>query len=149
MRISLWIALTCTGFACQNALAREAETAAFVPGVVLVRFEHPVTPEQAPLLLDAGLFTVDQRIYDRLSIYRVKLSEGLEVPEALELLDRNKNLRWAQADHLTHERDTVPDDPMFPSQWNMSIISAPQAWDLGTGGVDDGVERVFVRKHHP
>ncbi|MCA9786220.1 MAG: S8 family serine peptidase [Candidatus Cloacimonetes bacterium] len=136
MRISLWIALTCTGFACQNALAREAETAAFVPGVVLVRFEHPVTPDQAALLLDAGLFTVDQRIYDRLSIYRVKLSEGLEVPEALELLDRNKNLRWAQADHLTHERDTVPDDPMFPSQWNMSIISAPQAWDLGTGGVD-------------
>jgi hypothetical protein len=136
MRIAPPIALICLSALSAHATGRLPETVPYQAGQVLVRFDRPVDAHQAGQLVDGGLFSVKQAVFPRLDIWLLGLSEGFSVPEALELLDKTPGIRWCQADHLLENRETTPDDPQFATQWNMAIIDAPLAWDLGTGGSD-------------
>ncbi len=41
-------------------------------------------------------------------------------------------MEWAEPDYLAYPV-TIPNDPQFPSQWGLSLIDAPAAWDISTG----------------
>jgi subtilisin family serine protease len=41
-------------------------------------------------------------------------------------------------------RDTTPDDPLFEEQWDMDRISAPEAWDIATGGLTVDNQEIVV-----
>jgi len=59
-------------------------------------------------------------------------------------------IEWAEPDFLGEvvKYGVIPNDPLFaPDQWNLSKISAPEAWDITTGSdqviiaiIDDGME---------
>ncbi|MGC9452132.1 MAG: S8 family peptidase [Oceanipulchritudo sp.] len=36
-------------------------------------------------------------------------------------------------DHLLHPAATIPDDALFPDQWSLEEIRAPEGWDFATG----------------
>jgi hypothetical protein len=118
---------------CTAGFAREIE---YVDAQVIVRFKDKATAARADEFMDTGLFETDRVLYERLDLYLVKLVEGYKVSEAIDLLAELPEVLWCQADHTVKLRNTTPDDSLYSQQWDMDIIEAPAAWDLGTGGVD-------------
>jgi subtilisin family serine protease len=110
------------------------------PGQVLARFAARLDPAEATAALGLPGLTVERLLCPRLDIALVRLDPSWDLPRALEALRGHPALRWAQADHLLAER-LLPNDTEFPQQWALqqasgADIDAPEAWDLGTGGVD-------------
>jgi subtilisin family serine protease len=138
------------------ALGWDAGTTAYLDGQVLLRFDHGVhSPAEGLLLLDEPRITDLKPLVPALDIWLAILAPGTTVPEALLALDKADNLRWAQADHLLEKRQTFPNDPSWTSQWDMhntgqsggtvdADIDAPEAWDLGTGGLDGNGNELVV-----
>ena len=74
----------------------------------------------------------------------------LEVPEEAseaikESLERTGLFQYVEHDQYAHPAE-IPNDPNFASQWHLSRIQTPQAWDLTTGSasvvvavIDSGV----------
>ena len=62
------------------------------------------------------------------AIDRLLGKEGIETIE----LDRPAEL----VDVMIHERQYLPNDPDFTSQWHLPFIRAPQAWTYATGSSD-------------
>jgi thermitase len=74
----------------------------------------------------------------------------LEVPEEAseaikESLERTGLFQYVEHDQYAHLAE-IPNDPSFASQWHLSRIQTPQAWDLTTGSpsvvvavIDSGV----------
>ena len=127
----------------------------YVEGQVLVRFDQPVRSavEAEGLLGDARL-EARRELCPSLGIWLVGLKQGYKVEQALAELEANGALAWAQADHLLGWR-LAPNDPSFGSQWDFhntgqsggtvdADIDAPEAWDLGTGGLDGNGDAIVV-----
>ena len=113
---------------------------ACAPDQVLVRFNNHLDLHEARAALGMKGLAVERALCPRLDIYLVRLGPGRDVAHVLEQLGAHPALSWAQADHLVAER-LLPDDGEFPLQWNLQQLSdadvdAPEAWDLGTGGLD-------------
>lgn len=130
--------------------------AAYTEGRVLVRFDQPVADiASAQTWIDDPSYEVAQLLVPALDIYLVELKQGLTVSQALEDLEQVPGLKWAQADHQLKQRQTFPDDPSFSSQWDMhntgqsggvvdADIDAPEAWDMGTDGLDAAGNDIVV-----
>lgn len=53
------------------------------------------------------------------------------------------NASWNQA--IEFRRDPVtPNDPLFPSQWNMQRVGLPSVWPYATGGLTPGGKEIVV-----
>jgi len=97
---------------------------------------------------------------DNLGLMLLSVPKGREL-EKIEDLKRNSLVEYAErngvvrmADPIAIEPhyslrapDVTPNDPYFPSQWNLPKIEAPAAWDITTGSdrviiafVDSGVD---------
>ncbi|HND87735.1 MAG TPA: S8 family serine peptidase [Saprospiraceae bacterium] len=66
-------------------------------------------------------------------------AEGL-----LDAVQHLPQLRFAQWDASVQYRSTTPNDPNFGQQIDMSLISAPDAWDAGIGGVTPRGDTIVV-----
>lgn len=76
----------------------------------------------------------------------------LQVPEqaadrVAAALERSGNFTFIEKDFVAQATTTTPNDPSFSSQWHLSTIQAPSAWDLTKGAstvtigmIDSGVE---------
>jgi len=127
----------------------------YVDGQLLVRFADPARDavEAALWLADPGLDAA-RELVPSLGIWLVEIKDGRGVPQVLAELEDNGQLRWAQADHKLDLRATFPNDPLWGSQWDLhntgqsgtadADIDAPEAWDLGTGGVDGNGDPIVV-----
>jgi subtilisin family serine protease len=129
-------------------LFAQSDLAPDVAHRVLVRFNRPVNKEAAQQLLGKSLFTVEEALVPSLDIYSVTLPPSLNKTDAIQLLKGYSSVRWAQTDRILVQR-TMPDDPLFPGQWNLdqesgADISAPGAWDITHGGTDVGGNEIVV-----
>ncbi len=147
-RLILWIFVLFLGL--PAIVGAQFQPLDYVPGQVIVRFEKETSLAQASKLLDPAFFTPKKALVPSLDIYLIALSARIDVAAAIDLLKANPHIRWAQADHVLSERSTVPNDPLFLTQWNMSQtndadVDAPEAWDITTGGTDrDGNDIVVA-----
>jgi hypothetical protein len=88
-------------------------------------------------------------------IYRFHLSAGSDVQTVVESFADLPEVEFAEPDYLLHPHDTIPNDPLFASQWGLhqpsgpyadADVDAPEAWDISTGGeviiafIDSGVD---------
>lgn len=82
------------------------------------------------------------------NVFVVTLEEtGIEaVEQALETLNANPAVEIAEPDYY-YEINAVPNDPWYPSQYSLTSINAPQAWNIFTGDkavavgiIDSGIE---------
>lgn len=78
-------------------------------------------------------------------------SDGNALSDMLEVFNSEKDLvSYAEPDHLV-QPSAVPNDPLFPLQWDKPQIHAPDAWDIETGSasVIVGVIDTGVDHTHP
>jgi len=68
-------------------------------------------------------------------IYRLRLVPGADVLHAVQDLNANPAVVYAEPDYLAHIIAT-PNDPLYPGQWGLTQINAPTAWDVVTGATD-------------
>ncbi|MBM3667878.1 MAG: hypothetical protein FJW90_10465 [Actinobacteria bacterium] len=118
-----------------------AESAAFVPGEVLVRYEAG-TPKSERAELREGL---DAELQRRLLLPRTELLElppGLGVNAAVAELSGEADVAFAEPNFL-YRVASAPNDDEFELQWGLdndgvfgladADIDAPEGWDLQTG----------------
>ncbi len=65
-------------------------------------------------------------------IFKMELSEGMSVEEAVEMLQLQPEIEYAEPYYLPQLLET-PNDTGIGSQTHLPIIKAPQAWDIQRG----------------
>ncbi len=123
---------------------RPLDEAEFVPGEVLVKFKRGASPPAVQSILSAREATVLSEI-EALGVKRLAVAEGQEW-EVIEALRQHPLVEYAEPNYIARAM-IVPDDPYFPSQWGLTKINAPQAWDITRGAtnitiaiVDTGID---------
>ncbi|WP_107728632.1 peptidase S8 [Desmospora activa] len=115
-----------------------------VPGEIVVKFKDDVGVSALTSLLQS----LDARVVSKntdAGFFVVKV-ENQSVQAALEELSGLPQVEYAEPNILFHATAT-PDDPSFSQQWGLSMINAPDAWDVTEGDsnvkvavVDTGVD---------
>lgn len=92
-------------------------------------------------------------------IYLLELETRQDVLDAVKAFQNSPEVEWAEPDYIarcasensTQLRTTTPNDPLLPSQWGLSKIHAPDAWDVvtGTSTVVIAVLDSGIDKTHP
>jgi len=84
----------------------------------------------------------------KINVLLVKVPEGT-VPEKIPQFEALPGIVSAEPNYLVHMLDTIPNDPLWPSQYGLVNIRAPQGWDYSTGSsaviiaiLDTGVDQV-------
>src|SRR5262245_36665176 len=141
--------------------ASPARAEEVVPGRVVVKLRKALEPlplpaavlftnrsgtEAAPFAEAVGIKTEERatagsvlRVARRLAArtYLVEISSGANVAatEALALrLAAEPGVEWAEPDRVRRAAagPVKPNDPMYPSQWALPLVRAPQAWSRAT-----------------
>ncbi|HRY97873.1 MAG TPA: S8 family serine peptidase [Bacteroidales bacterium] len=67
------------------------------------------------------------------NIYRIKLDPGADIKALAEDLAEDPTVEFAEPNYLVYTMSTTPNDPLYPNQWHLGAVNAPQAWDSTTG----------------
>lgn len=67
---------------------------------------------------------------DRMYLFR--FSPEKEVSDFIDAYCKNPWVEFVEPNYL-YQLYKTPDDPYFPSQWNLSKISCPEGWEIQTG----------------
>lgn len=78
---------------------------------------------------------------------RWKVTDGWQVDQLVSQLAADSSIAFAEPNYVLVQTETLPDDPQFPSFWNLentgqlggtydADIDAPEAWGLTTGAAD-------------
>ncbi|HJP90528.1 MAG TPA: S8 family serine peptidase [Pyrinomonadaceae bacterium] len=122
---------------------------AFVPGEVLVRYRNESTARSKSAsvriaAIDGSVVQLDLQRFDGsdlvegLRLARVSPEETLKAVAALR---QQPDVLYAEPNYILHA-DVTPNDPNFATQYALSKIGAPQAWDTRTGST--GAGRVVI-----
>lgn len=119
------------------------------PGQLLVQLKSADSDQLLPALLlqfaSSGL-RVDKQLSKRMHIWLLRFDEPLAEAEVLlEKLRQHPAVSLAQFNHLVQEREIIPNDPSFPTEWALkntgqqsgtpgADIKATFAWDITTSG---------------
>ncbi len=120
----------------------------FVPGQVLVKFKTSVAEAKAFLSNNELSRYYQAQVLDEpggRGLMRLAVTEGREWA-MIEALRSQDTVEYAEPNYLVHAV-ADPDDLYFGSQWGLTKINAPQAWDITTGGpevviaiIDTGID---------
>ncbi len=110
------------------------------PGVVLVKLRAQKSRAHLRSVTDSYELSVEEEpLLEKLGIYRIRIPERLlrsgknEKSYAATLKNDSRQVfEFAEVDTL-HESALTPNDALYSSQWHLPKISAPGAWDFGTG----------------
>jgi len=132
---------------------------------ILVKFKPHVSSQQIQVTIDYYESKKIEKI-SRIDVYRLKLSSGFSVEEALEIFKNNPDVEYAEPNYRLFLASD-PNDPYFKYQWALkntgqrigpeqfdfphgtpgSDIKATEAWEIETGNdnvivgiVDTGVD---------
>jgi len=153
-RIPLLFLALCIGLAALAAPATTAaDSAANVPGEILVRLRPGVTlsaarlmahPTLGPRLAALGAWSAEP-IGASAPVYRVRVAPGADLGAAARRLAADPAVAYAEPNHR-RVLARAANDEIFPQQWALPAIAAPEAWDITTGGeivvavIDSGVD---------
>ncbi len=115
----------------QDSTARsDFKNRPYAAGEILVKFKDAVRL-QANELDRVRLGVRSFKRLDEKGVHRVKLEPDMSVAEAQAILRQDPEVEYAEPNYYRHLART-PDDPSYPSQWNLPIINAPTAWNAAT-----------------
>jgi thermitase len=111
----------------------------FLPGEVLVRFkENTADLDKARVL---GSKTQSWAWEEKTSIYHVKLADGEDVQKRVELLKNDPAVELVQPNYCYYALACTPPSVYYyssPYDWPLTLIQAPQAWNLLGGNCPPG-----------
>ncbi len=127
----------------RNADQASAASPEFVPGEVLVAFWPGVGRNRAEAI-HRSLGATKIKVFSQIGVHHWRLPPGLGVAQAVQVLSRNPNVRFAEANYILH---IDPNDPRMGDLWGLhnigqtgglpdADIDAPEAWDIQTGSPD-------------
>ncbi|MCK4276568.1 MAG: S8 family serine peptidase, partial [Phycisphaerae bacterium] len=125
-----------------QALAASPEV---VPGEVLVAFGPGVGRNRAEAI-HRSMGATEIKVFSQIGVRHWRLPPGLGVAQAIQVLSRNPNVRFAEANYILHI-DNIPNDPRTGDLWGLhnigqtggtpdADIDAPEAWGIQTGSPD-------------
>jgi hypothetical protein len=98
-------------------------------------------------LADPQLRTADWRfgtLSAHANIHRIILPPDMDTTAASAVLRRHPGVAGVSGNAPVQFRDSLPDDPVFPEQWNLERIGLPSVWDAGTGGSTAAGDEIVV-----
>jgi len=120
-------------------------TMEFKAGEIIVKFRENIPQTGVQSLLRAEDVSILDEI-GNFGLLLLSVPQGREL-EKIEELKRSPLVEYAEPNYVIQIADTiavephyslrapdvVPNDPSYPSQWNLPGIEAPAAWDITTG----------------
>lgn len=144
----------------------------YMAGEILVQLKSGHTPEMIMHQYSGTGFQIKELVADQMNIWLIGYDEGrVTDTDMLAQLKSNPYVRTAQFNHFISHRpgyedpiytpapgvptENTPNDTRFAEQWGLhntgqsggtvdADIDAPEAWDLGTGGVSALGDTVVV-----
>lgn len=113
------------------AISSIGSTEEFVKGRLLVKFKEGTSQAQADAVLKAHKGQSKGSI-PGLNIQIVELPAQANERAEANLLKKRGEIEFAEPDYV-YQSSLTPNDPQFGSQWHLSKISAPAAWDFTQG----------------
>jgi subtilisin family serine protease len=144
-RLHLWISL---GSFLLTPVWAQPPSRDHVINRLVVQRRNGANPNNVNQVLGAnGAVTVAQIPQINVLVLQVPEQAADRVAAALE---RSGQFTFVERDYLARTFAT-PSDPYFPSQWHLSTIQAPSAWDRTTGaaGITIGMIDSGVESTHP
>jgi subtilisin family serine protease len=108
---------------------RSVRTSTYKAGELIVRFKDAVTGTRKLTASKAATI----RTFKRIKARQIRLPDTTSMAEALQQFRADPNVLYAVPNYKVHKLSTTPNDLLFSHQWNLSQISAPDAWDWYTG----------------
>lgn len=115
--------------------------APYAPDQLIVKFRPEVRLEQNTLRthvasLDHSLTRVNAKRLSRMhgaeGVYKLKVSQGTDIQQAVDILNADPAVDYAETDYLAHYAST-PNDPRYGDQWGLTKVAVEDAWDQTTG----------------
>ncbi|HEX9654185.1 MAG TPA: S8 family peptidase [bacterium] len=129
--------------AAASPTAQAAPLADYKEGEIIIKFKSTVSVSDTTFSY-AGLRVL--RRFDPIGIYQCAITDGKAVPDALLKCNADAEIEYAEPNYIYHTFVT-PNDPRFSELYGMTIIDAPEAWDVQTGSksvivgvIDTGVD---------
>lgn len=139
---------------CQTLLAQERQA---IEGEYILMLENGERPSTVIEQTPAKSKDVTKRLLsERLNIWLIAFQKATSFSNnMLASFRRMAEVEIAQRNHNVSQRDTLPNDPLFPQKWSLdndgqaggvngADISAPKAWEKATGGVTASGDTVVV-----
>jgi serine protease len=126
----------------------------YVAGKVIVKFrEGTSATAHASALSVTSAKASTQPSYANFEV--MSIDPGADAEEAARVLAARPDVEYAQAAYRVHT-DMVPNDPLYPKQWNLPDIDMERAWDIQPAAgssitvavVDTGIAYLNVTKHY-
>src|ERR1051326_6885063 len=104
----------------------------FVPGRVLVKFHDDILPAHARNII-AALGARDAGEIPNIGFHILDLPFQASEKAFVERFQAQAEVEFAELDHLQLLAG-MPNDPYYGSEWHLTKINAPTAWNSTTGG---------------
>ena len=133
-----------------------ADPQEYVSGELLIKFVDGA-PQSAALNAAKSVRAQELNTFQTIGVRHWRLSGGISVQQALDILARQPFLQYAEPNYIVHAHST-PNDPRFGEMWGLhnigqsaglidADIDALEAWDIQTGssnvvvgGIDTGID---------
>lgn len=136
------ILMLCASFSAAQptgANFRSALIPHYKQGELIVRFKDPAKAAKSISLHKATTLGP----FRRFQFNHIRLPADTTVQEALAAYRSDPNVLYAEPNYLVR-KSSIPNDPLYQSQWNLPLISAPSAWDNFKGSRAAGSVLVAV-----
>lgn len=127
-----------------------AQETPYVEGEILVQMQTDRTPDLLSAENSAIQIIDAEQISRVMNIWRLQVStDQHNVLFLLNEVNKNASVVLSQLNHKVQLRETIPNDPLFPQQWqyyqeNDKDIDADLAWDVTTGGLNTDGDEIVV-----
>lgn len=116
-----------------------------VSGEILVKYKDTVSDETKKEKIRQKVSGKVEGKIEKLKVEKLKVDESSK-QSLIDELKSDPDVEFAEPNFIA-DQEMTPNDPIYPSQWNLQKVSAPQAWDIATGSnikiavLDTGIDK--------
>lgn len=119
------------GFIAMSAMGASANAQDFVKGRLLIKFKEGTTEAEIGDAIGKSKGSL-KKSFPALGLKLIEFPANANEKALANAFKQRSDVEFAEPDYLYASAST-PNDPSFNSQWHLSKIASPQAWDFSTG----------------